>query len=236
MGLAGECKLEPLRAGPFAVSYYEISVMQEIRMLLDFIAGNSTTERYVMADAFMLQIEALSVLRRARKVGALDIALRAIAESARLLELAARLLKQIHVAETEEKAIENARQFLWMQGEFTGLAHTVWSTPTGYYSPENRRAFVESSIGRSTSPRARPALEGQGDDDHRRHPEDGDCQAADLLEQTRPGIFAFWGNDGTGRTRMRRPASGCSARRCSRRCARWRRSSTSRARSRPTSR
>jgi hypothetical protein len=37
----------------------------------------------------------------------------------------------------------------------TGVEHAA-----GYYSPENRRAFVESSIGRSTSPRTRPALEG----------------------------------------------------------------------------
>jgi len=58
------------------------------------------------------------------------------------------LLKQIHVAETEEKAIVNARQFMWMQGEFTGLAHPVWSTPAGYGSPENRRAFVEFATGR----------------------------------------------------------------------------------------
>ena len=35
-------------------------------------------------------------------------------------------LQQMHVAETEEKAIENARQFRWMQGEFTGLAHPSW--------------------------------------------------------------------------------------------------------------
>jgi hypothetical protein len=45
----------------------------------------------VMADALMLQGEALSVLRRARRVGALDVALRAIDQSAKLLELAARL-------------------------------------------------------------------------------------------------------------------------------------------------
>ena len=67
------------------------------------------------------------------------------------------LLKQIHVAETEEKALENARQFMWMQGEFTGLAHPVWSAPAGYGSPDYRRAFAEFSTGRSTSPRpARP--------------------------------------------------------------------------------
>ena len=47
-----------------------------------------------------------------------------------------------------------------------------------------------------------------------------------LLEQTRPGIFAFWGNDGTVSQPTRRRASGCWERRCSRQCARWRRSST----------
>src|SRR4029077_20728059 len=109
------------------------------------------------------------------------------------------LLKQIHVAETEEKALENARQFLWMQGEFTGLAHPVWSTPAGYYSPENRRAFVESSIGRSTSPRARQALEGQIKEMMiiAGTPKQVIAKLRELLEQTRPGIFAFWGNDGT---------------------------------------
>ena len=40
-------------------------------------------------------------------------------------------LQRCHVAETEEKALANARQFMWMQGEFTGLAHPVWSSPSG---------------------------------------------------------------------------------------------------------
>ena len=74
------------------------------------------------------------------------------------------LLKQIHVAETEEKALENARQFMWMQGEFTGLAHPVWSTPAGYGSPSNRRGFAEFSTGRGANLRYRPSLEKQLDD------------------------------------------------------------------------
>src|SRR6185437_10416792 len=52
-------------------------------------------------------------------------------------------LIQVHISDNEEKAIENAKQFRWMQGEFTGLAHPVWSTPSGYSSPSNRRQFVE---------------------------------------------------------------------------------------------
>ena len=87
------------------------------------------------------------------------------------------MLKQIHVAETEEKALKNAAQFRWMQGEFTGLAHPVWSTPSGYGSPENRRAFVEFASGRSRNPGARKTA-GRSDD-HRRYTKAGDRQIAD---------------------------------------------------------
>jgi len=82
---------------------------------------------------------------------------------------------------------------------FTGLAHPVWSTPAGYYSPGNRRAFVDSSIGRSTSPRARPNLEGQLKEMMiiAGTPKQVIAKLRILLEQTRPGIIAFWGNDGT---------------------------------------
>ena len=108
------------------------------------------------------------------------------------------MLKQIHVAETEEKAIENARQFTWMQGEFTGLAHPVWSTPSGYGSPENRRAFVEFATGRSKNPRYRPALEKQLEELMiiAGTPKTVIAKLRILLQETRPGILAFWGNDG----------------------------------------
>ena len=108
------------------------------------------------------------------------------------------LLKQIHVAETEEKALENARQFMWMQGEFTGLAHPVWSTPAGYNSPENRRAFVEFATGRSKNPRGRPELEKQLEELMiiAGTPKQVIAKLRILLEETRPGILAFWGNDG----------------------------------------
>ena len=36
-----------------------------------------------------------------------------------------------HVQDTEERAMRNAREFLWMQG-LSGLAHPVASTPSGY--------------------------------------------------------------------------------------------------------
>jgi alkanesulfonate monooxygenase SsuD/methylene tetrahydromethanopterin reductase-like flavin-dependent oxidoreductase (luciferase family) len=109
------------------------------------------------------------------------------------------LLKQIHVAETEEKAIENARQFMWMQGEFTGLAHPVWSTPSGYSSPDNRRAFVEFATGRSKNPRYRPPLEKQMEELMiiAGTPKQVIAKLRILLEETRPGILGFWGNDGS---------------------------------------
>jgi alkanesulfonate monooxygenase SsuD/methylene tetrahydromethanopterin reductase-like flavin-dependent oxidoreductase (luciferase family) len=108
------------------------------------------------------------------------------------------LLKQIHVAETEEKAIENARQFMWMRGEFTGLAHPVWSTPSGYISPDNRRAFVEFASGRSANPRARPPLEKQLEELMiiAGTPKQVIARLRILLEETRPGILGVWGNDG----------------------------------------
>ena len=109
------------------------------------------------------------------------------------------LLKQIHVAETEEKAIENARQFMWMQGEFTGLAHPVWSTPSGYSSPENRRAFVEFASGRGGNVRHRPKFEQQLDELMiiAGTPKTVIAKLRILLEETRPGILGMWANDGT---------------------------------------
>ena len=108
------------------------------------------------------------------------------------------LLKQIHVAETEEKAIENARQFMWMQGEFTGLAHPVWSTPAGYGSPENRRGFAEFATGRGKNLRYRPSLEQQLKDMMviAGTPKQVIAKLRVLLQETRPGILSFWANDG----------------------------------------
>src|ERR1700726_759123 len=109
------------------------------------------------------------------------------------------LLKQIHVAETEEKAVENAAQFRWMQGEFTGLAHPVWSTPSGYGSPVNRRAFVEFASGRAQNPRGRPSLEKQMEELMiiAGTPKQVIANLRILLEETRPGILGLWANDGT---------------------------------------
>src|SRR6201998_955693 len=86
-------------------------------------------------------------------------------------------LQQVHVSDSEEKAEKNARQFLWMQGEFTGLAHPVWSNPSGYFSPALRRNFVEVAVGRAENPRARRAG-GQGRPRVFWHAKDRDPQIA----------------------------------------------------------
>jgi len=107
-------------------------------------------------------------------------------------------LIQVHVSDNEEKAIENARQFRWMQGEFTGLAHPVWSTPSGYGSPTNRRAFVEFSAGRRPNPRGITSFEQQMADLRiiAGTPKTVVPKLKKILAETRPGILALWGNDG----------------------------------------
>jgi alkanesulfonate monooxygenase SsuD/methylene tetrahydromethanopterin reductase-like flavin-dependent oxidoreductase (luciferase family) len=107
-------------------------------------------------------------------------------------------LARIHVAETEEKAIENAKQFMWMQGEFTGLAHPVWANPSGYFSPSGRRNFVEFAVGRAKNPRGNPTFEQQVADGMIicGTPQQVLARIRHLLEETRPGIMAVWGNDG----------------------------------------
>ncbi len=107
-------------------------------------------------------------------------------------------LLQCHISDTEEKAVENARQFRWMQGEFTGLAHPVWSTPSGYSSPANRRAFVEFSAGRRVNPRGQTSFEDQLKDMRivAGTPDTVIPKLRHLLAETRPGMLALWGNDG----------------------------------------
>jgi alkanesulfonate monooxygenase SsuD/methylene tetrahydromethanopterin reductase-like flavin-dependent oxidoreductase (luciferase family) len=108
-------------------------------------------------------------------------------------------LIRVHVQDTEEKAIQNARQFMWMQGEFTGLAHPVWANPSGYFSPSGRRQFVEFAVGRAKNPRGNPTFEQQVADTMIvcGTPKTVIPQLKHLIEQTRPGIMGIWANDGT---------------------------------------
>jgi alkanesulfonate monooxygenase SsuD/methylene tetrahydromethanopterin reductase-like flavin-dependent oxidoreductase (luciferase family) len=107
-------------------------------------------------------------------------------------------LIRVHVQDTEEKAMQNARQFMWMQGEFTGLANPVWANPAGYFSPSGRRGFVEFATGRAKNPRGAMTFEEQiastmiiaGT------PKQVIERLKYVVENTRPGIMAIWANDG----------------------------------------
>ncbi len=103
-------------------------------------------------------------------------------------------LIRCHVAETEERALRNARQFMWMQGEFTGLAHPVWSAPAGYLGPWARREIAK----RRTSPRRVPTFEEQLAQGQiiAGTPRQVVKRLTELLERARPSILAFWANDG----------------------------------------
>src|SRR5437762_6027447 len=107
-------------------------------------------------------------------------------------------LIQVHISDRDDKARENAKQFRWMQGEFTGLAHPVWSTPSGYGLSTNRCAFVEFAAGRAINPRGSTTFEQQVDDMRIIYgtPDTVVKKLKTILEQTRPGILALWGNDG----------------------------------------
>jgi alkanesulfonate monooxygenase SsuD/methylene tetrahydromethanopterin reductase-like flavin-dependent oxidoreductase (luciferase family) len=99
------------------------------------------------------------------------------------------------VAETEEEALRHAHQYLWMAGQFTGVARPVWAGPTGYSSWEARRATAGGS------------LRGyKGEEDFRRHLERGTIIAGtpeqvierifEWMERTRPGTLVLWASDG----------------------------------------
>ncbi len=106
-------------------------------------------------------------------------------------------LLQCHVAETEEKAERNAREFMWMRGEFTGLAHPVWGSPTGYGSRSNRNALIEIAAGRR--PMIVPPPISQRRLEHTfiwGTPDQVITQLKTVLDNNRVGILALWGNDG----------------------------------------
>ena len=102
-------------------------------------------------------------------------------------------LIRCHVADTEEKAMQNGREFMWMLGEFTGLGHPVWFSPPGYSSPESRRKRAESQIARGADPfekqlENKSIIAGT--------PDQVIASLRTILEETRPSILALWGNDG----------------------------------------
>ncbi len=102
-------------------------------------------------------------------------------------------LIRCHVADTEAKALNNGKEFMWMLGEFTGLGHPVWFSPPGYSSPEARRRRAETQ----TTQRADP-FEKQLENKNiiAGTPDQVIASLRVILEETRPSILALWGNDG----------------------------------------
>ena len=102
-------------------------------------------------------------------------------------------LIRCHVADTEEKAMKNGREFMWMLGEFTGLGHPVWFSPPGYSSPESRRRRAETQVTQRADPfdkqlENKNIIAGT--------PDQVIASLKQILEETRPSILALWGNDG----------------------------------------
>ena len=105
-------------------------------------------------------------------------------------------LLRCHVAETEEKALQNAREFLWMQGEFTGLTHPVWAAPSGYLGSWARRALAKQRL--RGAKRVWPSFEEQLASSQivAGTPDQVVERLTVILEKARPSILALWGNDG----------------------------------------
>lgn len=106
-------------------------------------------------------------------------------------------LLQCHVSDSAEKAERNAQQFMWMRGEFTGLSHPVWGSPSGYGSPANRRALIEIAAGHRPMLKPPPLHQRQldrtfigGTPDHVIE------QLKVVLRNNGVGILGLWGNDG----------------------------------------
>ena len=86
---------------------------------------------------------------------------------------------------------------MWMAGEFTGLAHPVWGSPSGYGSVSNRKSLIEIAGGRRPMV-APPKME------QRRldktfiwgTPDSVVKQLKNVLDNNRVGILGLWGNDG----------------------------------------
>jgi alkanesulfonate monooxygenase SsuD/methylene tetrahydromethanopterin reductase-like flavin-dependent oxidoreductase (luciferase family) len=106
-------------------------------------------------------------------------------------------LLQCHVAETEEKAEAHAQEFLWMRGEFTGVFHPVWGTPSGYASRSQRKALIEIAAGRR--PMIPPPSLNQRRVEHTLicgTPDRVIEQIKHVLENNRVGILVMWANEG----------------------------------------
>ena len=127
-------------------------------------------------------------------------------------------LMRVHVAETEEQARENAEQFMWMLGEFTGIGRPHWVAPTGYSSFDSRMARLKNIKNYAAS------LQSQIDAGTIiiGTPETG-CSQDPRLARGDPSreFLSSMATKVPSTTRTARPAFGCWARKCCQPCERW---------------
>lgn len=101
-------------------------------------------------------------------------------------------LMRVHVAETEEKALRNAEEYMWMLGEFTGIGRPHWVSPTGYSSFDSRMARLANISKYASSLQAQldagTVIAGT--------PKQVIPKIRIWLEETRPGILVFHANEG----------------------------------------
>ena len=102
-------------------------------------------------------------------------------------------LVRCHVEDTDELAIDGAQQFLWQRGEFTGIGRPEWLAPPGYSSPEAVRVRLQNLAAARTV-----SLDEQIANNRivAGSPSTVVERLRYLLGELRPGIVAFWGNDG----------------------------------------
>lgn len=104
-------------------------------------------------------------------------------------ELRGQMLR-VHVADTAEKAIANAREFHWVTPE-SNFAHPVWSNPPGYNSAHLRPRLVDIVNGRRQMRRI-----SHEQDYIAGTPDQVIEQLQIILRENRPGIAILWGSDG----------------------------------------
>jgi alkanesulfonate monooxygenase SsuD/methylene tetrahydromethanopterin reductase-like flavin-dependent oxidoreductase (luciferase family) len=103
-----------------------------------------------------------------------------------------------HVQEDEDRALANAREFNWMQGEFTGTSRPWLATPAGYSSPESRMArlrmiqarkgLIDPDVLLKNDIKTKRLIAGT--------PKQVIEELGRRLEETRSSILVIWANDG----------------------------------------
>ncbi len=108
-------------------------------------------------------------------------------------------LLRTHVADTDARAEANAREYMWMRGEFTGIGHPYWISPSGYGSPDlaKRLMWANHANGLIENP-VKASFEEQSASREIvwGTPNKVIDEVGSILETCRPSILMLWGNDG----------------------------------------